>query len=152
LEAFIDTDVLVVATTGGSGTKELREKYSSDNVIIEDYIPFSQVMPYASVYVTNGGYGGTLISIKNKLPMVAAGVHEGKNEVSRRIGYFNLGIDLQTETPTPLEIRKAVEQVISSKFYKENISRLSVEFATYESNKLCAEYIAKLLKEKVNLS
>jgi UDP:flavonoid glycosyltransferase YjiC (YdhE family) len=48
-------------------------------------------MPYADVYVTNGGYGGTLLSIQNQLPMVVAGVHEGKNEINARVGYFQTG-------------------------------------------------------------
>jgi MGT family glycosyltransferase len=150
LSAFKDTDVLVIATTGGSGTEELRNSYDWENVIIEDFIPFSQVMPYATVYVTNGGYGGTLLSIKNKLPMVAAGVHEGKNEVCKRIDYFSIGIDLQTEIPTPEAIREAVEKVVSDAAYKENITMLSEEFATYNPEKLCADYMAELLAEKVN--
>jgi MGT family glycosyltransferase len=148
LAAFKDTDVLVIATTGGSGTEELRKNYAGENVIIEDFIPFLQVMPYATVYVTNGGYGGTLLSIKNKLPMVAAGVHEGKNEVCKRIGYFSIGIDLQTETPTPEAIREAVEEVISNAAYKEHIKGLSEELATYNPEEVCAEYMADLLAEK----
>ena len=75
LEAFHNSDCLVVVTTGGSGTAELRNKYSGPNIIIEDFIPFDDIMPYADVYVTNGGYGGVLLSIQNQLPMVVAGMH-----------------------------------------------------------------------------
>ncbi len=89
------------------------------------------------------------MSIKNQLPIVAAGVHEGKNEVCKRIGYFNIGIDLQTETPTVQAIRDAVEEVISNKSYKENIKGLSEEFATYHSEELCADYMVEILAEKV---
>src|SRR3954467_7973933 len=70
LEAFKDSDVLVIATTGGSQTNELKKRYPYDNVIIEDFIPFGDVMPYADVYVSNGGYGGVLLAIKNELPCV----------------------------------------------------------------------------------
>jgi UDP:flavonoid glycosyltransferase YjiC (YdhE family) len=97
LEAFKETDVLVIATTGGSQTIKLKEQYPFENIIIEDFIPFDQVMPYANVYLTNGGYGGVLFGIKNGLPMVAAGLYEGKAEVCARIGYFNYGIDMKTE-------------------------------------------------------
>jgi UDP:flavonoid glycosyltransferase YjiC (YdhE family) len=82
--------------------------------------------------------------------MVAAGVHEGKNEVCKRIDYFSIGIDLQTEIPTPEAIREAVEKVVSDAAYKENITMLSEEFATYNPEKLCADYMAELLAEKVN--
>ncbi|MBD0256787.1 MAG: glycosyltransferase family 1 protein [Cytophagales bacterium] len=146
LTAFRHTDVLVVASTGGSGTEELRSRYGAENVIIEDFIPFDRVMPYASVFVTNGGYGGTLLSIKNRLPLVAAGVHEGKNEVCARIGYFGIGIDLGTETPTPEAIRDGVETVLADVTYRENITRLAGEFATYPGEERCAGYIAELLE------
>ncbi len=146
LIAFRDSDVLVVVATGGSGTYELREKYAAANVIIEDFIPFDRVMPFASVFVTNGGYGGTLLSIKNRLPMVAAGVHEGKNEVCKRIGYFKLGIDLGTETPDAPAIRLAVEEVLADPTYRENVTRLADEFATYHAEERCAGYIAGLLR------
>lgn len=45
-------------------------------------------------------------SIVNKLPMVVAGIHEGKNEICARVGYFKLGINLRTENPKPEKIKK----------------------------------------------
>ncbi len=45
LEAFKNSDTLVIATTSGTGTAELQKKYPFDNIIIEDYIPFNDVMP-----------------------------------------------------------------------------------------------------------
>jgi UDP:flavonoid glycosyltransferase YjiC (YdhE family) len=99
LEAFKGTDCLVIATTGGSRTAELKARYPQENFIIEDFIPFNDVMPYASVYVTNGGYGGVMLGIENHLPLVVGGVHEGKNEINARVGYFKLGINLGTEKP-----------------------------------------------------
>lgn len=142
LEAFRDSDVLVVATTGGSGTKELRKLFPEDNFIIEDFIPFSDVMPYVGVYVTNGGYGGTLLGIMNKLPMVVAGVHEGKNEICARVGYFKLGIDLHTERPTPTQVRLAVEKVFASGGYRKKVRELAKEFAKYDAYERCSKHMA----------
>lgn len=149
LEAFRNTDTLVIATTGGSDTTRLGVIYAADNIIIEDFIPFDEIMPYADVYITNGGYGGTLLSIKNKLPMVAAGVHEGKSEVCARIGYFNFGINLNTESPTAEAVRRAVEEVLNNDLYKENVTRLSEDLNSMDSNKLCANFISQLLVEEV---
>jgi len=145
LEAFKDSDVLVIATTGHNQTAELRIKYPFANIIIEDYIPFEEVMRYAHVYVTNGGYGGTLLSIKHQLPIVAAGVHEGKNEVCARIGYFKIGIDLKTEVPSPAAIRDAVNKILIDSSYKNNITKLSDEINGYNGNELSAGHIAELL-------
>jgi MGT family glycosyltransferase len=147
LEAFKDTDVLVVATTGGSGTSELKKRFPQSNLIIEDFIPFNDIMPYADVYVTNGGYGGVMLGIENELPLVVAGVHEGKNEINARIGYFEMGINLKTEWPKPEQMKKAVEEVISNKKYKENVMKLAKEFSKYNPNELTAQYITEVLQK-----
>ncbi|MGN6400319.1 MAG: glycosyltransferase [Flavisolibacter sp.] len=147
LEAFKDTDCLVIVTTGGSKTQELKTKYPQQNIIIEDFIPFDDVMPYADVYVTNGGYGGVLLSIQNELPMIVAGVHEGKNEINARVGYFGLGINLKTEKPTPSQLKAAVEEVISNKMYSKNVKALNNEFKEYSPNELFEEHVASLLNK-----
>jgi UDP:flavonoid glycosyltransferase YjiC (YdhE family) len=149
LEAFKNTNTLVVCTTGGSQTAELKAKYSQDNFIIEDFIPFGEVMPYAHAYITNGGYGGVMLGIQNRLPLVVAGVHEGKNEICARIGYFKYGINLKTETPLPSQIRAAVHEVINNEMYQQNIKRLAEEFSHYQPNELCAKYVATLLQPEV---
>lgn len=150
LEAFRDSDTLVIATTGGSYTDQLRKRFSGQNFIIEDFIPFAQVMPYANVYITNGGYGGVMLGIENELPFVVAGVHEGKNEINARIGYFNLGINLKTETPSPLQLRTAVEEVLQNDVYRNNVKKLAKEFTQYDPNELCKQYVDEILHGNLN--
>jgi UDP:flavonoid glycosyltransferase YjiC (YdhE family) len=150
LEAFKGTDVLVVATTGGTGTKELQAKYSQDNIIIEDFIPFGDVMPYAHLYITNGGYGGVMLGIQHNLPLVVAGVHEGKNEINARIGFFKLGINLQTETPKAEQMKKAVEEVLGNPIYSENVRNLNKEMKQYDPATLCEHYVAEVLQKSSN--
>lgn len=148
LEAFKNSDCLVIVTTGGSQTEQLRKKYAYENIIIEDFIPFDDVMPYADVYVTNGGYGGVLLSIQNQLPMVIAGIHEGKNEIAARAGYFKLGINLKTEKPSVLQLRKAVEEVLSNDIYSKNVKNLGKEFEDYNPGIICENHAALLLHRK----
>ena len=145
LEAFKNSRTLVVATTGGSGTEELRRRFPASNLIIEDFIPFADIMPYADAYITDGGDGGVMLGIENRLPLVVAGVHEGKNEINARIGYFNLGINLKTEKPTPSQIKKAVDEVISNPVYTENVTALALEFAGYNPQELTAYYVKDVL-------
>jgi UDP:flavonoid glycosyltransferase YjiC (YdhE family) len=148
LEALKNTDVLVIATTGGSGTEELRQRFSADNLIIEDFIPFDEVMPYADAYITNGGMGGVMLAIQHGLPLLVAGVHEGKNEINARIGYFRMGINLKTETPKPFQICYAVEDILKNPIYKQNVEKLKRELATYQPATLCEHYIAELLPHR----
>ncbi|WP_041258356.1 glycosyltransferase [Fibrella aestuarina] len=150
LEAYKkDPDTLVIVTTGGSGTLALRKRYPQANFIIEDFIDFNAVMPYVSVYVTNGGYGGVMLALQHKLPIVAAGVHEGKNEIAARIGYCQVGVDLRTETPTPDQIRRAVATILGDETYRRQVRRLSDEFGRYNPNQLAEQYINELLAQSV---
>ena len=145
LEAFKSTDTLVVATTGGSGTAILKEKYPQANLIIEDFIPFADVMPYSDVYITNGGYGGVMLAIENRLPMVTAGVHEGKNEINARVSYFKYGVNLKTETPKPDQIRNAVNEITNNKIYQVNVEKLANEFSRYKPVDLFTKYVEEIM-------
>ncbi|MDQ4141860.1 MAG: glycosyltransferase [Bacteroidota bacterium] len=144
LEAYKNSNYLVIVTTAGWHTAELRARYPYDNCIIEDFIPFNQIMPLVDVYVSNGGYGGVLLSIANHLPMVVGGQHEGKNEICARVGYFKLGINLKTETPTTQKLKTAVEKVLSDKTYRENVRTLATEFSQYKAPLLCEQYVHQL--------
>jgi MGT family glycosyltransferase len=151
LEAFRNSNYLVIVTTGGSQTKKLQQMYPDENFIIEDFIPFEEVMPYADAYVSNGGYGGVLLSIQHQLPMVVAGVHEGKNEICARIGYFKLGIKLKTEKPAADQIRTAVTRVITNSVYTDNVHKLAGEFRQYDPYELTAQYVAETVGTTVSI-
>jgi UDP:flavonoid glycosyltransferase YjiC (YdhE family) len=146
MEAFKNTDFLVVATTGGAGTEQLQARFPEKNIVVRDFIPFNDIMPHCTIYVTNGGYGGVMLGIGNDLPMVVAGIHEGKNEINARIGYFKLGIDLKTEYPSPQQIRKSVYEILENNSYRANVKKLSREFKEYDTPALCEKYIFELLE------
>ena len=141
LEAFKETETLVIVTTGGSQTKELQDRYPHPNIIIKDNIPFGDVMPYAHLFITNGGFGGVMQGIQHGLPMIVAGVHEGKNEICARIGFLKYGINLHTETPKTEQIKAAAEKIFRDDTYKTNVMRLKDEFAAYNVNELFAGYV-----------
>ena len=148
LEAFKDSPYLVIATTGGSQTNELKAKFPQSNFIIEDFIPFNEVMPYCDVYITNGGYGGVMLSIEHGLPLVVAGVHEGKNEINARVGYFNLGVNLKSERPSAQIINKAVETIIHNPVFRQNVQELGEEFSRFKPAQLTEQYVANLLRQQ----
>jgi UDP:flavonoid glycosyltransferase YjiC (YdhE family) len=77
--------------------------------------------------------------------MVVAGVHEGKNEINARIGYFKLGINLKTEKPAASQVRTAVEIILRTKTYKNNVIKLAQEFERYDPALLCERYVKELL-------
>jgi UDP:flavonoid glycosyltransferase YjiC (YdhE family) len=77
--------------------------------------------------------------------MVVAGVHEGKNEICARIGYFNYGINLKTERPTPGQVKAAIHSLLTNPAYKSNVARLAEEMDGYDTYPLFERYLKQVL-------
>ena len=92
-------DALVVAVTGGRDPAELGRVPA--NARVERFIPFERLLPHVDVLVTNGGFGAVQLALAAGVPIVAAGQTEDKIEVSARVGYSGVGINLRTQTSAP---------------------------------------------------
>jgi UDP:flavonoid glycosyltransferase YjiC (YdhE family) len=132
LTALAGTEHLVIATTGGLHKEELLRRFPQENVVVENFIDYGALMPHVSLFISNGGYGSVMQALVNGVPLLLAGKLEGKNDINARLDYRRLGIDLRTERPTPKQIRRGVERVLSDPDYRRNAKRLSVELASYD--------------------
>lgn len=133
LEALKDTDALIVVATGGAGTDELRRTYPQPNVVIEDFVDFAQVFPVTDVFVTNGGFGGVLLALSYGVPLVTAGLNEGKNDVNARVAYAGVGVNLKTETPSAAAIRSAVDTVLGDPSWRARAEAMGGQFEAEDS-------------------
>lgn len=133
IEALKDSDCLVLVATGGAGTQELRRRYPQPNVMIEDFVDFARALPAADAFVTNGGFGGVLLSLSDGVPIVAAGLNEGKNDVNARVEYAGVGINLKTETPTADAIRTAVDTVLGDPSWRARAQAVRGQFEAEDS-------------------
>jgi UDP:flavonoid glycosyltransferase YjiC (YdhE family) len=132
LEALANGPYVVVATTAGTQTAELRERFASPNVIIEDFIDYDALFPHVDVFVSNGGFGSVLAAMRFGVPVVGAGKTEGKNDIDARVGYNRLGVDLRSERPKPARIRAAVQRVLADPTYAANVAALRAELDSYD--------------------
>jgi UDP:flavonoid glycosyltransferase YjiC (YdhE family) len=133
LEALAGTRHVVVATTGGVQTAELRRRFAAPNVIVEDFVDFDALFPHVDAFVCNGGYGSILTAFRHGVPVVGAGKREGKNDNNARIGVNRLGVDLRTERPKPVRIAAAVEHVLADADIAANVARLRAELDSYDT-------------------
>jgi MGT family glycosyltransferase len=151
LEALKDKNYLLIVTTGYHQTAALGKRYPQQNIIIEDFVDFDYILPFVDLFICNGGFGSVMLSLSHGVPILAAGIHEGKNEINARIGYFSLGINLKTEKPTAAQISASVEKMLSSPIYKSNVEKLSQEFSRYDPQELCYRFITEVLGENPEL-
>ena len=142
LDALKDSGALLIVTTSYSKTEELRKSYPQDNIIIEDFVDFDFILEHADLFICNGGYGSILISLSKGVPVLAAGIREGKNDVNAHVDYFGVGIDLHSENPTPADIRRAAERILSEPHWKHSVARLRDELSNYHPNVLIEAYLS----------
>ena len=124
IEAFKDSDYVVVATTAGARTEALRARFPQPNVVVEDFINYDDLFPHVDAFVTSGGFGSNLAAFLHGVPVVGAGKREGKNDINARIGHNGLGIDLRSERPKPAAIRKAVHRLLQDPTYAATVAAL----------------------------
>ena len=118
-----------------------RKKYNLPNIIIEDFIDFDFILDYTDLYITNGGYGGVMLSLSKGVPILTAGITEGKNDINARIRYYKVGIDLKTEKPSPGKIRIKTEEILTDKTFKNNATGLQLILGKYNTMQIIEDYV-----------
>jgi len=149
--ALADVDVTVIAVTAREdGPSELHALLGSvpDNARLAGYVPFNELLPYAAVMVSNGGYGGVNTALRNGVPLVVAGDSEDKPEVAARVEWSGTGIDLRTGTPTPLAIRQAVVAVLADPRYRDRARQLSEEYSRHDALDALAHLVERVIEER----
>jgi MGT family glycosyltransferase len=122
-----EPDVLVVATAGGRPVDAIPGPIPG-NARLASYLPFEWLLPKVDVFVTNGGYGSVNQAMSFGIPIIAAGLTEDKADVSARIAWSGVGINLATNEPTPEALREAIRTVLDKPNYRSRASLMADEF------------------------
>ena len=83
------------------------------------YLPYDELLPRTSVFVTNGGYGGVQHALRYGVPIVATGGKEDKPEVGARIAWSGVGRRIRSERPTPRALRRDILAVLNQPRYRQ---------------------------------
>ncbi len=127
LRALADDDVLVVVTTGGRPVSTLPPL--PVNARAATYLPYDELLPRTSVFVTNGGYGGVQHALRYGVPIVATGGKEDKPEVGARIAWSGVGRRIRSERPTPRALRRDILAVLNQPRYRQAARRVAADMA-----------------------
>ncbi|WP_431074996.1 glycosyltransferase [Microbacterium phyllosphaerae] len=123
ISALAESEALVVVATGGRPISALPRALPA-NVRVAEYLPYDRLLPRIDLLVTNGGYGGVQQALENGVPLVVAGQTEDKVEVSARVGWSGVGLNLRTNSPTPEQVGAAITRVLGDPSYRENAHRI----------------------------
>lgn len=145
IRGLANEDMLVIATSGKRLQSIFSESDLPNNVIIEPFIPFDCLLPHVDVMITNGGYGGVHFALTHGVPLVAAGTSEDKAEICSRIAWSGVGINLKTGSPTPLQIKTAVQNILTNSSFKLRSEFMQSKFAQLNAPLRAAELIESLV-------
>jgi MGT family glycosyltransferase len=142
LEGLASRDVFVVATTGGADPAVLGDVPA--NAVVERFVPYTALLPYVDVMVSNGGFGSVQLAIAHGVPTVVAGTSEDKKEVTAHVGWSGTGINLRTDRPSPRAIADAVERVLKEPTFKERTLALQASTAGQSPAGVAADLLEEI--------
>jgi len=117
-------DFLILVTTGGKPIESIPCTLTP-NTIASQYLNFGQILPEVDVLVAFGSYETVTQTLSFGVPMVVAGVGADKPEVGARVTWTGTGTYLATDTPTPEQVRDAVDQILAKPEYRACAQKLA---------------------------
>ncbi|HEX8933503.1 MAG TPA: nucleotide disphospho-sugar-binding domain-containing protein, partial [Pseudonocardiaceae bacterium] len=127
---------------------ELGPSSLSPNVRVERFIPFSLLLPFVDVYVTNGGFGGVQYALSNGVPIVVAGKAGSDLEIGNRVAYTGAGVNLRTSTPTPQQVAGAVQTILRDSRYRAAAEAIQAELNRHDAPQEAALLLEQLAETK----
>lgn len=137
-------NTIVVVALGKRGVTLPEDVFVPANARVADYVPYDEILPLSSVFITNGGYGAFQHGMSNGTPMVVGGAGEDKPEVTARVEWCGLGVNLKTGKPTQEQILEGVDEVIKNPKYRKRAKELEAEMATFDPMSVIADSIDEL--------
>jgi MGT family glycosyltransferase len=121
-----EPDILVVVTTGGRPVETLAGPLPK-NVRVAQYLPFEWVLSKIDAFVTNGGYGSVNQALSFGVPVVTAGTAADRGDVSARVAWSGVGVNLATNAPTAAALRPAVRSVLDDPKFRAQAAHYAGE-------------------------
>jgi UDP:flavonoid glycosyltransferase YjiC (YdhE family) len=147
IRGLVDDDLLLIAA-GVRDPDELGPSSLSPNVRVERAIPFTPLLSFVDVYVTNGGFGGVQYALSNGVPIVVAGKTGDNLETGNRIAYAGAGINLRTSTPTPRQVAGAVQTILRDSRYRAAAEAIQAQLNRHDAPQEAAILLEQLAETK----
>lgn len=112
-------------------------------VAVESFVPYAEVLPHASVLITNGGWTGVLLALAHGVPVVQVGRSEEKADIGRRVQWAGAGLHLGLR-PTPAHLGRALDRIEQDPAIRTGARRTAAALAERDPARDGAELITAL--------
>jgi MGT family glycosyltransferase len=154
VEAFAGRREAVLISTG-NGVDPAEFGELPDNVAIEAWVPQSQVLKRASLFITHGGLNSVHDGLLFGLPMLFVPQQEEQTLNGGRAVELGAGLMLRRREVSPERILSMAERLLAEPAFKENACRLGETLRTAGGVKTAAdeiELIAQASRARYNSS
>ena len=152
LKGLANAEVEVIATGGRRGRTDVGVALPA-NARVVDLMDFVSVLPKASVFVTNGGWGGVLASFAAGVPLVVAPGSARRQARDRRSGCALLAPAsiCVNAGRNPLRVADAVREVLANPTYRERARQIGSELDQLGGASAAADLLERLAETRAPL-
>ncbi|HHK5597000.1 TPA: macrolide family glycosyltransferase [Bacillus tropicus] len=146
IDAFSDFDGLVVMAIGDRNDRS-KIKKAPDNFIIASYVPQTEVLSEADIFITHGGMNSVHDAIHFNVPFVIIPHDKDQPMIAQRLTELEAANRLLKEHVNVQTLREAVTDVLSNEKYKHGIRKLNESFLECGGSKEAITVITSLLNK-----
>ncbi|MEC2596064.1 glycosyltransferase, partial [Bacillus cereus] len=127
IDTFSDFDGIVVMAIGDRNDIS-KIKKAPDNFIIAPYVPQSEILNEADVFITHGGMNSVHDAIHYNVPFVIIPHDKDQPMIAQRLTELEAAHRLLKEHVNVHTLKEAVTDVLSNEKYKHGIRKLNDSF------------------------
>ncbi|MBE9914147.1 glycosyl transferase family 1 [Paenibacillus donghaensis] len=126
-EALGNTDHAIVMSIGNkTQASDLGE--IPDNFIVKNYVPQTDILQYAKLFITHGGMNSTHEGLYYGVPLIVIPQSADQPVIAEQVANIGAGIQLQMQSLTANQLREAVDHVLSLSSFKKAVANISESF------------------------
>jgi MGT family glycosyltransferase len=117
-----------------------------ENVRIETFVPFDEVLPYVRAIVTHGGFGTVGRAFRLGIPMLIISDFGETRPTGNRAAKLGLAYHLPKNKATPEAIQSKLKALLEDHALHERVKALSHKLSSMDSPTLAANAIEEILE------
>ncbi|MFD1953448.1 macrolide family glycosyltransferase [Paenibacillus thailandensis] len=126
-EAFANTDHTIVMSVG-SKTQISELGGIPDSFIVKNYVPQTEVLQYAKLFITHGGMNSAHEGLYYGVPLIVIPQSADQPIVAGQVADIGAGMKLQMQSLTATQLREAADHVLSRSSFKKAAAMVGDSF------------------------
>ncbi|MFD0714414.1 macrolide family glycosyltransferase [Paenibacillus sp. GCM10027626] len=126
-EAFGDTDHTVVMSVGEkTQIADLGE--IPKNFLVKNYVPQTEVLKYAKLFITHGGMNSTNEGLYHGVPLIVIPQSADQPIIAGQVAAIGAGMKLPAQSLTANQLREAVDRLLNDPSFRKAVSNIRESF------------------------